>query len=322
MSFSRSPSSSPTYEKRLVFRLQGHEGAVVFCAVDPKAKLLATCSTDRTINVWTITTGQLLRALKGGHTEEVTSCSFCSIGPILASSSIDKKVILWNYESGKRASRLELHHDAVLFCAFSKDGKFLASASRDKTARIYKIRPGAGEFVPGGDVKELSGHKGAVNVVKFSPDGAVALTGSDDRTIRAWKRENDWECVCVLNQFTAPIKSVIFSPVDPVFASLDGNRTTLWTMKGQKYEAENSVDIRSSEKQLKAVSFIPDGRFIMGVATDKTINIWDSVKKNTWLNLPNAKPNQHEGAILTCCFAGRNFISADADGFTFIWELV
>ena len=88
-------------------------------------------------------------------------------------------------------------------------------------------------------------------MVKFSPDGAVALTGSDDRTIRAWKREKDWECVCVLNQFTAPIRSMIFSPVDPVFASLAGDRTTVWTMKGQKFEAENSVDIRSSETQLK-----------------------------------------------------------------------
>ena len=148
-------------------------------------------------------------------------------------------------------SLTELHSDAVLFCAFSKDGKFLASASRDKTARIYKIRPGAGEFVPGGDVKQLSGHTGAVNVVQFSPDSALALTGSDDRTIRAWKKENEWECVCTLNQFTAPIKSVIFSPVDPVFASMAGNRTTVWTMKGQKYKPENSVDVRSSEKQLK-----------------------------------------------------------------------
>ena len=106
MSASRSQISSSSFEKRLLRRLQGHDGAVVFCAVDPKEKLLATCSTDGKINVWTIATGQILRTLKGGHTGEVTSCSFCSIGPILASSSRDKKVILWNYESGNRASRL------------------------------------------------------------------------------------------------------------------------------------------------------------------------------------------------------------------------
>ena len=144
-----------------------------------------------------------------------------------------------------------MHSDAVLHCAFSKDGKFLASASRDKTARLYKIRPGAGEFVPGGDVKQLVGHTAAVNFVQFSPDGAVVLTGSDDRTIRAWRQDNDWQCATTLPEFTSPVKSVIFSPVDPVFASLAGNRVTVWTMHGCSYEAENGVDLRSTDKQLK-----------------------------------------------------------------------
>lgn len=146
----------------------------------------------------------------------------------------------------------ELHSDAVLFCAFSKDGKFLASASRDKTARLYKIRSEVGEFVPGADVKQLSGHTAAVNVVKFSLDGAIALTGSDDRTIRAWRKENDWACVCTLTDFYGPVKRIIFSPVkDPVFVTLAGYRTTLWTMHGNNFTPNCSVDVRSSDKQIK-----------------------------------------------------------------------
>lgn len=90
----------------MVHRLEGHEGAVLYCAVDQKEKILATCSVDGRIILWTIATGEVIRTLKGGHTGEVTSCAFCSIGPILASSSRDKKVILWHHESGKRASRL------------------------------------------------------------------------------------------------------------------------------------------------------------------------------------------------------------------------
>ncbi|XP_020613775.1 uncharacterized protein LOC110051997 isoform X2 [Orbicella faveolata] len=318
-----SRDSSVLYERRLVHRLEyGHEGAVLYCAVDPKEKILATCSVDGKIILWTIATGEILRTLSGGHTGEVTSCSFCSIGSILASSSKDKKVILWHHDTGRRASRLELHSDVVLHCAFSKDGKFLASASRDKTARLYKIRPGAGEFVPGGDVKQLVGHTAAVNFVQFSRDGAVVLTGSDDRTIRAWRQDNDWQCATTLPEFTSPVKSVIFSPVDPVFASLAGNRVTFWTMHGCSYEAENGVDLRSTDKQLKAISFIPDGRYIVGVASDATINIWDSIGKNSWSTWHNTRENQHQGGILTCCFAGRNFISADSTGLTFIWELV
>jgi len=102
-----SRDSSVLYERRLVHRLEyGHEGAVLHCAVDPKEKILATCSVDGKIILWTIATGEILRTLSGGHTGEVTSCSFCSIGSILASSSKDKKVILWHHDTGRRASRL------------------------------------------------------------------------------------------------------------------------------------------------------------------------------------------------------------------------
>lgn len=103
-------SSTVSYEKELVHRksLGGHEGAVLYCAVDPKDKILATCSVDGRIIIWTIETDEIvpLRTLKGGHTGEITSCAFSSIGPILASSSRDKKVILWHHDTGKRASRL------------------------------------------------------------------------------------------------------------------------------------------------------------------------------------------------------------------------
>ena len=94
------------FEKRVVHRLSGHDGAVLYCAVDPKKKILATCSVDGNIKLWTIATGEIVRTLKEGHTADVTSCAFSTIGTILASSSRDKKVILWHYETGKRASRL------------------------------------------------------------------------------------------------------------------------------------------------------------------------------------------------------------------------
>lgn len=320
-------SASPlAYEKQMLHCLKhdSHEGAVVYCTVDPREKILATCSRDK-INLWTIATGELLRTLSG-HSAEVTSCSFCSFGSILASSSRDKKVILWNYEKGKRASRLELHSDAVLCCAFSKDGKFLASASRDKTARLYKIRPGAGEFVPGSDVKQLTGHTAAVNVVTFSPDGEIALTGADDTSIRAWSKKNDWGCVCKLTEVDGllkgvSVKSVVFSPVDPaVFVSLAGNRVTVWSMHGYTFKAKNSVDIRS-DKELKVISFIPDGGYIVGGAKDGTFNIWN-VEDHGWTTWPTTRTSQHEGPILSCCFAGKNFISADETGLTYISELV
>ena len=119
-------SARSTYKRRLVHCLDGHEGAVLYCAVDPKEKILATCSEDGRIILWTIATGEILRTLSGGHTGEVTSCTFCSIGPILASSSRDKKVILWHHDTGKRASRLG--KDSVI--SFTRNMFFNMDTSR------------------------------------------------------------------------------------------------------------------------------------------------------------------------------------------------
>ena len=119
------------------------------------------------------------------------------------------------------------------------------------TARLYKIRPGAGEFVPGGDIKLLAGHTGTVNVVQFSPDAGVAITGSEDKTVRVWGKESNWDCIKTITEFPAGVKSVIFSPVDPVLATMSANRVTLWAINGSKYQPENRVDMKGSGKQLK-----------------------------------------------------------------------
>lgn len=76
-------------------------------------------------------------------------------------------------------------------CAFSRDGEFLASVSKDTSGRLYKIKPGAGEFVPGTEIRKLLGHRAPVNTVQFTPDNSFVLTGSEDNTVKVWKCTRD-----------------------------------------------------------------------------------------------------------------------------------
>ena len=34
---------------------------------------------------------------------------------------------------------------------------------------------------------------------------------------------------------------------------------------------------------MQAISFIPDGRYIVGVASDATVNLWDSIEQHSWM---------------------------------------
>lgn len=96
-------TDSRTFEGKVVQILSGHSRSVLHCEFTPDGTVLATCSADKTVLLWNVATGELIRSLEG-HTAEVTCC--CFYENVLATSSKDKTVVLWLYENGRRASRL------------------------------------------------------------------------------------------------------------------------------------------------------------------------------------------------------------------------
>ena len=57
-------------------------------------------SSDKTIKVWNLNTGELIHNLTG-HSEEVTAVALSPDGEIIASGSRDARVKIWNLNTGK-----------------------------------------------------------------------------------------------------------------------------------------------------------------------------------------------------------------------------
>src|SRR5256885_1364904 len=95
-------------------------------AFSPEGKTLASGSYDKTIKLWDVASGELLRSLEG-HRDSVLSVAFSSDGKTLASGSNDTTIKLWDVASGELLRSLEGHRDSVRSVAFSSDGKTLAS---------------------------------------------------------------------------------------------------------------------------------------------------------------------------------------------------
>ena len=62
-------------------------------AFSPNGKLLASAGCDRTVKLWNVASGQLLRTL--GHADEVMAVAFSTDGPLLVSGGRDNQVYLW-----------------------------------------------------------------------------------------------------------------------------------------------------------------------------------------------------------------------------------
>jgi WD40 repeat protein/predicted Ser/Thr protein kinase len=120
-------------------RFSGHEKVVCSATFSPDSRRLASCSVDRTVRLWQVSTGdcEVLR----GHTDEVFAVAFHPDGTRLATAGRDRAVWLWDLERDEAVARLQGHTGYVWSLAFNPDGKTLVSGSGDHTVRLWDTAP-------------------------------------------------------------------------------------------------------------------------------------------------------------------------------------
>lgn len=76
----------------------GHSHIIPCLVISADSKILISGSRDKTIKMWELETGELIRTLKG-HTDGVHTLALSPDGQIIASGSADKTIKLWHLET-------------------------------------------------------------------------------------------------------------------------------------------------------------------------------------------------------------------------------
>ncbi|CEG67325.1 hypothetical protein RMATCC62417_03771 [Rhizopus microsporus] len=177
------------------YTLKRHHSASITCLQLSEANnTLITGSQDKTVTVWNLETGQVLRQLKG-HSRPIRTLQFDDTKLVTGSS--DHTLRIWNYNTGQCIRTLEGHTDGVNHLHFNC--RLLASGSADATIKVWNFQTG--------ECFTLTGHTQAVNHVQIHQQHFL-VSASDDCTLRLWDL-NKRVCIRTFHGHVGPIMTAI-----------------------------------------------------------------------------------------------------------------
>ncbi|KAG2130298.1 uncharacterized protein EDB93DRAFT_1255969 [Suillus bovinus] len=243
---------------------KGHEECIMAAvAVLPDKRRMVTGSCDKTLRLWDLKTGVVLKKMEG-HRSDVQVLTVSRDGQLVASGDLKGGVIVWHGETGELLTELIKAHSSWIYSLdFSPDGTVLATGSCDGMMKLWNT-----------ETWELQGDPikcGSVNCVRYSPSGELLAIATKDN-------------IQIYNQSTRKI-----------IASFKGhtfNRSLAWTPNGRLITGGGSSDptirewdtttwkqvgdswIGGHSSQINVIAINPAGTLVASASDDNHICLW------------------------------------------------
>ncbi|KAI7860611.1 WD40-repeat-containing domain protein [Circinella umbellata] len=114
-----SNTSSDNPEIVPITKFTAHNDYILRCLLSPDTKLLATCSADKTVKIWSTEEDFKLVLTLTGHQRWVWDCAFSADSAYLVTASSDHVSRLWELGQGETIRQYNGHHKAAVCVALN-----------------------------------------------------------------------------------------------------------------------------------------------------------------------------------------------------------
>ena len=246
-----------------------HSGSVRALAFGPDSSwLVSGCYLDESLQIWNVSTAQLLKKFKGPGTNVIQGIAVSPDGDLIAATDSDGSARITKTKSGEEAHyfRMSIGIGEKKALAYSPDGRLLVCTGEDGTQiDIWDTQTNRRSA-------SLTGHEGAVFSVSFSGDGRLLASASADRTVRVWDVAAA-KCVAVLTGHTDEVFSAVFHPDGKRLASAGRDRAIwLWDLA----TGQEVARLEGHTNFVFSLAYSPDGTSLVSGSGDGTVRIWDT----------------------------------------------
>ncbi|KAG0708661.1 hypothetical protein DFH29DRAFT_427152 [Suillus ampliporus] len=294
-----------------------HTDAICAVAVFPDRRQMVTGSSDKTLRLWDLRTGAMLKKMEG-HRNLVLSLAVSRDGQIIASGDVSGELIAWHGETGEPLTQPIKAHSAHIFSLdFSPDGTVLTTGSADGTMKLWNTKTWKPQgnpiqcgwvccvrYSPSGELLAIatggnigiynSGSRGLVAKFKghtslaWTPDGTRLISGGTevDPTIREWDISTWQQVGDPWTGHTHRTLSISIHPASTHVASAsEDNHVRLWRLSDRQ-----TIAIFQHSGWAACVTFSMDGKHILSGGEDKMISEWEVPR----VALPEDPPQEPE----------------------------
>lgn len=333
---------------------KGQHEMILSLACSQDSKKILTASTDSTVRVWDISTGDNLLVLKNKQPQMMLFSAFIMEGRAILGISFNKSITVWNAENGKEVFTTQDEINAPTIqklytgASLSPNTGFLALCSSDNVGWLqdalsgpdnqeYQLKAFVNDvtYSPSGDtiavaidhqvqvldaktgkaLYTLDDGKDDFKTVSFSPNGQYLVSGSHlSKTIRIWDTKNKRQ----YKTFSGNpdwVNSALFSP--------DGSRIVFTSNSDiyirDIYTGDIITILKGHQNSVTKAIYSPDGNLIASVSFDNTLRLWDA-KTYTCLKILKG----HSSNVEDVAFSpdGKYVASASEDGAVILWNCV
>jgi WD40 repeat protein len=284
------PSTTP------IRTFKDHKDAI---AVFPNKRQMVTGSWDKTLRLWDLEIGVVLKKMEG-HSNRVQALAVSRDGQIIASGDEKGEIIGWRGETGESLIKpIRAHSNRIYSVDFSLDGAVLATGSFGavkfwctKTWQMQGEPIKCGTYVycirysPSGELLAIATYNNIQiynpstrqcvasfgvrsSSLAWTPDG-TRLLSAGDHTIREWDTLTWKQVGRPWEGHTNDIRAIAIHPIGTLVASASNDkRVRLWRLSDQR-----TIAIFEHSSSPQFVTFPSDGKHILSGDYDKEISEW------------------------------------------------